>query len=430
MITFFHTADFHFGVENYGKIDAQTGIHTRLLDFKDSLAACVSRAIEEKIDFFLFCGDAYKTPVPTPTQQKTLVTQLLRLHAAKIPVIIVVGNHDHPLSFGKSHALDVFDYLPVDGFHVIARPGVVSLATAHGPVNIVGVPWPTRNYVVSNEQHRLKNNAEIAAYLSDRVGMIISSLATELDPQVPAVLAAHVTMSTGVFSGSERSAIYGNDPVFLPSQLAVVPFDYVALGHLHRYQNLNVGGHPAVVYAGSVERVDFGERKEEKGFCRVILRPECKGVDRCMHEFVRLVTRPMIQIEVTLDATKDYTNQILASLAQYDLTNAIVKIVYHVPDNNPYNKVDLYAITRACSAAHHVVGIFPVYQPATRERRVALSVDMDINTLLDKYLDAKEVAPAKKARALQKAQELLRGDVPDESLAEKNQGSSSQKNFL
>lgn len=407
MITFFHTADFHFGVENYGKIDSQTGMHTRLLDFRDSLAACVTRAIDEKIDFFLFCGDAYKTPVPTPTHQKTLVTQLLRLHAAKIPVIIVVGNHDHPLSFGKSHALDVFDYLPVDGFHVIARPSVVSLSTAHGPVNIVGVPWPTRNYVVSGEQHRFKNNTEIAAYLSERVGMIISSFAAELDPSVPAVLAAHLTVSTGIFSGSERSAVYGNDPVFLPSQLALVPFDYVALGHLHRYQNLNAKGYPAVVYAGSVERVDFGERKEEKGFCRVILSSGLQGSARCSHEFVPLTTRPMIQVEVTLDATKDYTNQILACLAQYDLTNAIVKIVYHVPDNNPYNKVDLYAITRACSAAHHIVGIFPIYQPVARERRAALSVDMDVQTLLDKYLDAKEVAPAKKARVLQKVQELM-----------------------
>jgi len=116
VITFYHAADFHFGIENYGKIDTQTGMHTRLLDFVASLNECVTRAIEEKIDFFLFCGDAYKTAVPTPTQQKALMTLLLKLHAAKIPVVIVVGNHDNPVSFGKSHALDIFDYVPVDGF--------------------------------------------------------------------------------------------------------------------------------------------------------------------------------------------------------------------------------------------------------------------------------------------------------------------------
>jgi DNA repair exonuclease SbcCD nuclease subunit len=60
-IRFIHTADIHFGVENYGRIDPETGIHTRLLDFERAFSACVDRAIAESIDFFIFCGDAYKT---------------------------------------------------------------------------------------------------------------------------------------------------------------------------------------------------------------------------------------------------------------------------------------------------------------------------------------------------------------------------------
>lgn len=410
MITFFHTADFHFGVENYGKIDAQTGMHTRLLDFRDSLSSCITQAIDQKVDFFLFCGDAYKTSVPSPTQQKILMTQLLRLYAAKIPVVIIVGNHDHPLSFGKSHALDIFAYLPVDGFHVIARPSITTLQTTHGPVNIVGIPWPTRNYVVSAEQHRFKNNTEIAAYLSEKVGMIIENLATELDPKIPAVLAAHVTVSSGIFSGSEKCAVFGNDPIFLPSQLALPQFSYVALGHLHRYQNLNPNGTPAVVYSGSVERVDFGERKEVKGFCKVTIdthESSEHGIKKeCTHEFVELPTRPMIQLDIHLEPGKEYTGQILAHLEQHDLTQAIVKIVYHVPEHNPHNKVDLYAIGRACIAAHHLVGVFPVHKPDVRDRRAHLSVHMDFDTLLDKYLNAKEIPREKKNRILQKAKLL------------------------
>ena len=69
-IRFFHTADIHFGVENYGRIDPQSGIHTRLLDFEKVLSLCIDRAIAENIDLFVFAGDAYKTAYPTPTQQK------------------------------------------------------------------------------------------------------------------------------------------------------------------------------------------------------------------------------------------------------------------------------------------------------------------------------------------------------------------------
>ena len=55
VISFIHTADIHFGMENYGKIDPQTGIHTRLLDFEKALNFCIDIAIEKKVDFFLFC---------------------------------------------------------------------------------------------------------------------------------------------------------------------------------------------------------------------------------------------------------------------------------------------------------------------------------------------------------------------------------------
>lgn len=90
----------------------------------------------------------------------------------------------------------------------------------------------------------------------------------------------------------------------MPSQLAIQPFDYVALGHLHRYQDLNPNGYPAIVYSGSIERVDFGERKEAKGFCLV-------NVERnnTTHQFIEGPMRPFIQIEVKLDLQAMKTKQ-------------------------------------------------------------------------------------------------------------------------
>lgn len=399
---FYHTADIHFGVENYGRIDAKTGIHTRLLDFRDSLARVIDRAIEENIDFFLFSGDAYKTAHPTPTQQKLLVEQLLRLYSAGIPVVIVVGNHDHPLSFGKAHALDVFGYLPVDGFYVFSKPELMKIETKSGPVQIIGIPWPARNNVVTNAAHHAKSHQEIAEYLSQRVGQIIQTYAEQVDRTIPAVLAGHLTVSSGVFSGSEKCAVFGTDPIFLPSQLALEQLDYVALGHLHRHQNLNPGGSPAVVYAGSIERVDFGERKEPKGFCSVTIEPSSGNKRTCSYEFIELPTRPMIQVEVIMQEGKDQTEQILFALEKYDLTGAIVKIVYHIQPGKT-DKVDLLAIQRACLHAQYLVGVIPVYKPVTREKRATLTVDMDLATLFDKYLDTKTLDQSKKAILKEKA---------------------------
>ncbi|MDR3549775.1 MAG: exonuclease subunit SbcD, partial [Candidatus Babeliales bacterium] len=212
MIRFIHTADVHFGMENYGRIDAQTGIHTRLLDFEKAFNFCIDTAIEQNVDFFLFCGDAYKTANPSPTQQKLMFKCLLRLYKAGIPAVIVVGNHDNPLSFGKASSLEVFGDLPLEGFYVIDKPTSLVLQTKSGPVQIVGIPWPTRNTISLSNKHVFKTAHEITSYISQAVSHIIADMAKKLDPSIPAVLGSHMTVSSGVFSGSEKRAIYGNDP--------------------------------------------------------------------------------------------------------------------------------------------------------------------------------------------------------------------------
>jgi exonuclease SbcD len=176
MITFVHTADIHFGMENYGRIDPKTGIHSRLLDFVRALNFCIDVAIEKKVDLFLFCGDAYKSHHPTQMQQRLFFECLLRLYQAKIPVIIVVGNHDNPLSFGKAHALNLFEQLPFDGFFVFDKPGIHQVKTKNGPINIVGIPWPTRNTIALDAEYQAQTAAEITTYISAAVSKIIQNL--------------------------------------------------------------------------------------------------------------------------------------------------------------------------------------------------------------------------------------------------------------
>ncbi len=401
MIKFIHTADIHFGMENYGRLDPKTGIHTRLLDFQKALNACIDHAIAHNVDFFMFSGDAYKTAHPSPTQQKLFFNCLMRLFKANIPVVIVIGNHDNPLSFGKAHSLDIFQDLPLEGFHVIAKPAIVPLHTKSGLINIVGIPWPMRNTITMGNTHLHKTSTEITEYISKAVSELIADYARKLDPEIPAILAAHLTVSTGIFSGSEKRAIYGNDPIFSPSQLAIAPFDYVALGHLHRYQNLNPNDYPAIVYSGSIERIDFGERKEDKGFCLV----EIKSKGNATHQFIKGPARPFIQLEVYLKPGIDQTQQILDELETHDITDAVIKIIYHIPEGKK-DMVDIKAIERACLCAMHLVGIIPIRKPETRDRRAAMNVEMDLPTLLGTYFLTKPELKDKKDQLIEKALQL------------------------
>lgn len=402
MITFVHTADIHFGMENYGRIDPKTGIHSRLIDFQKALNECIDRAIAEDIDFFMFSGDAYKTAHPSPTHQRLLSECFFRLFKHHIPIVMVIGNHDHPLTFGKAHALEIFGQLPLEGFHVISKPQNIILKTKSGPVQITGIPWPSRSQVNLSNEHHTRTVSQLTELISNGLADIIQQCAQELDPELPAVLAGHLTVSSGIFSGSEKRAVYGTDPVLLPSHLAREPYDYVALGHLHRYQNLNPHGHPAIVYSGSIERIDFGERKEDKGFCLV------KIVDKKIttHEFIKVSTRPFIQIDVALDDNSSQTEQILAQVRKYSLAGAILKIVYTLPAHIK-DRVDSNVIHNACEAAHYIVGIFPVRPVILKEARAQIKMGMNLPELLQTYCATKpEYAPLKDA-IINTALELL-----------------------
>ncbi len=401
-ITFIHTADIHFGMENYGKIDPKTGIHSRLIDFQKALHECIDHAIARDVDFFMFSGDAYKTPNPSPTHQRLLSECFFRLFKHDIPIVMVIGNHDHPLTFGKSHALEIFGQLPLEGFHVISKPENITLQTKHGPIQITGIPWPTRAQVSLSNEHQNRTAAQLTEIISNSIADIIRNLADKLDSHIPAILAGHLTVSSGIFSGSEKRAVYGNDPVLLPSQLAIEPYEYVALGHLHRYQNLNPNAHPAIVYSGSIERIDFGERKEEKGFCLVTIHEK----NNTTHEFIQVATRPFIQIEIMLNDDSSHTEQILAHVRKHPISNAVLKIVYTLPAHIK-DRVDAHVIHNACETAHYVVGIFPIRPIVVKESRASLKVDMNLQELMLSYCATKPEYLPLQDDMIKKALELV-----------------------
>lgn len=395
MIRFIHVADLHFGVENYGKIDPRTGVNTRLLDFKKAFDQCINHAIREDVDFLLFCGDAYKTAFPTPTQQRLLLDSFFKLFEAKIPAVIIVGNHDNPASFGKTHALDLFSQLPVSGFTVMAKPTAIALETKNGRVNIVGIPWPNRSHLPLNNQTS-SHPRELATAISTRISAIINNFANNLNPDEPAILAAHLTVSTGLYSGSERRAIIGNDPIFLPSQLAIRPFDYVALGHLHRHQK-TLCGNTEIVYPGSIERIDFGEAKDEKGFCIVEIDKNAIDGKTGKSTFMPLATRPFVEINVTLENEEQQTASIISEIKKHNISGAIVKIIYRLSAGTP-DRVDLRALAAACSAAHDLVGIVPIRQMVTRQQRATIATDTSIEHALTSYCATKNISTQQQER--------------------------------
>ena len=261
-----HFSDLHVGMENYGKLDPATGTSSRTRDFLDRLDEVIDYAFAHKADLAVFTGDAFKTRDPEPTQQREFARRIKRL-AEKIPTLLLVGNHDLPGTVARATSLDIYHVLEIPNVIVGYKPGSQLIQTASGPVFLAWMPYPSRNRLLVDEDHKGKSLPELEQALRDVVTGMIRDLSEQAAGQdAPRILAGHFTVSGAVF-GSERSVMLGSDVAVTKSAAAGSAWDYVALGHIHKFQNLTKGeeGSPPVVYAGSLERIDFGEEDEDEG---------------------------------------------------------------------------------------------------------------------------------------------------------------------
>ncbi len=320
-IRMLHFADAHIGMENYGRIDPATGLHSRLQDFLDTLEATVDYAIEHDFDLIVFAGDAFKTRDPNPTQHREFARRIMRAAARGIPVVLLVGNHDVPNAAGKANSLELYGVLQAPNVHVLQRPTILRLDTRRGPVQVAALPHLPRSSLLAREEFRSLGLAELNTLMADKLCRVIDDLAARLDPEVPSVLTAHLSVAEGRV-GSERTIMVGTEMVLPVSALDRPEFDYVALGHLHPHQVLGPGG--KVVYAGSLDRVDFGEEGDAKGFVAVDL---VRGDARW--EFVANRVRPFVTLRVQA-GVEDPTADILRAIESRDLDGAIVKLVVAV----------------------------------------------------------------------------------------------------
>ena len=361
-----HFADVHIGVENYGKLDPETGLSTRLGDFLDTYDEVVSYALESRVDLVLFCGDAYKSRDPSQTHQREFAKRVARLSAEGIPVFLLVGNHDMPHVIGRATSLEIFQTLDVSNVHIGDSLGTYRIQTSAGPVQIVAVPWVRRGAFLARDEMRGLDPDQLNEAIQARLAQIIRSNAENLDESVPAVLAGHVSVGDAS-TGSEQYMMLGRDHFLLKSDVALPQFDYVALGHIHKHQIL--GYDPHVVYSGSLQRIDFGEEDDEKGFCVIELDPGKPQGSRLRDFQVHPVgARNFLTIAVTIDAGDgDPTATVIQAISGYHIEGAVVRLHIKLHSESEGHLRD-GEIRSALESAHFVASVSKeiVDQPRTR----------------------------------------------------------------
>lgn len=407
-----HFADLHIGVENYGRIDSNTGLSTRLLDTLYALDQLVEHALDQKVDLVVLAGDAYKSRDPSQTQQRELAQRLSRLSEAGIPVFLLVGNHDLPHAVGRATAIEIFDTLSVPNVHVGDQIQIYTLSTASGPIQIVALPWPRRSRLLTREDTRGRSIDDINQRVQDLLTQGIQAAAERLDPAVPAILSGHVTVS-GATLGSERTMMLGQDHVLLPSSIHLPVFDYIALGHIHKHQVLREN--PLMVYAGSLQRVDFGEEADPKGFCVVDLDvSRTQGLRLTDFRFHQVEARNFVTVDVKVsEEAEDPTQEVTQAIYRHHLSDAIVRvrIVLSAEQSTKLRETDL---REALKDAHFVASINRQVHGDRRSRIPWDTVEqVDPLNALDLYLKSTNTDDQRHQKLLQFAQELVRAELSD-----------------
>lgn len=326
VIRLLHFADAHIDMANYGRHDPQTSLPVRVMDFLYALDQIVDRAVEEKVDLVIFAGDAYKDRNPQPTFQREWGKRIMRLSQAGIPTILLVGNHDVSPASGRAHTLHEFETLAVPHIYVADRIKLLGPDELGMPVQVITVPWVSRNVLMAREELLNQDVQAVLEALEGRVGEALHKLIQSANPDLPLIVTAHTSVH-GAKYGSERMVMLGQELVLSPALLNSKGVDYVALGHIHQHQNLNGKEHPPIVYPGSIERIDFGEAHEDKGF---VLAEVSQG--HTAWEFVRLKTRRFIDLKVEPQAAETFMAEIWASLpAPEKVAEAICRLQLTYP---------------------------------------------------------------------------------------------------
>jgi len=382
MIKILHLSDIHMGSGfSHGKINPETGLNTRLEDFIRTLSKCIDRAITEPVDLVLFGGDAFPDSTPAPYVQEAFAKQFKRLADAQIPTVLLVGNHDQHSQGNGGASLSIYRTLDVPGFIVGDRIRTHCINTARGNVQVITIPWLTTSVLLTREETRGLTACEIDQLLILRLQEVLEGELRRLQPDIPTVVLAHLMVDRATIGAERHLAVSKISTV--PLALFVRPeIDYVALGHVHKHQNLNPSNQPPVVYPGSIERVDFSEEKEEKGYVLVELSKK-----ETQWRFCPVEVRSFRTIKVDVSQATNPQEKLFKEIAKHPIKDAVVRLVYQLRPEQ-VQEINSSKIAEALQTAHNFTISSEIVSSSTpRIPGFSLGNSFDAIEALTKYIE-------------------------------------------
>jgi exonuclease SbcD len=271
-----HTSDWHLGkvLKGQSRMDEQIAV----------LANIVAIAQAEAPDLAIVAGDLYDTAAPSADAEKVVIRALSALRRYCGAVVVIAGNHDHGARLDAIRPWAEGAGISLRGTLGKAEDHVITGVTAAGQAwRIAALPFVSQRYAVRASEMFELSAADASATYADHLARLIATLTADFnaDPDTVNLVTAHVTVVGGTLGGGERDA-HTIEAYAVPSSVFPASTHYVALGHLHRRQQV-VAACP-VHYCGSPFAVDFGEEEN---------RPSVSIVDVTATTPAKVTPRPI-----------------------------------------------------------------------------------------------------------------------------------------
>lgn len=278
-----HTSDWHLGTALRGHYDRATELFSQV-------ETICNLAEEHKADLLLVAGDVFvrRNMLESTKRLAEVLSPYIR---RGLQVLMLPGNHDDKEHFYMMRALLSAEQRQQEQIHIIDKNEVIII----NGVQFVVMPYPNIPELLEPYKIEASGAKNRNAVLSKAYNNTVTSMLESLDETLPAVFVAHLSVS-GVISKSEKEVNYDEGILMDRAALPFAPnLSYIALGHIHQCQKIT---HKIpCYYSGSMQRMDMGERDDEK--------------------FVLLVdvikNQPTIVTKIPLSATAFYDISLLAS---------------------------------------------------------------------------------------------------------------------
>ena len=317
-------SDIHIGIRYSFRVDLRTGISDRTLDFINALARVVDYAIKEEIDIFVISGDLYDRVTIGPTLLRLVREKIWKpLIKSNIPVILVGGNHDSPQMIEKGSPFGEVTLIP--NSTAVRNPQTFNVTALHSKeeIGFVLLPYMTATQAVTYAEKYMKEEYEKEEHMArsqEFYRTIVNRYVSRLDTKIK-IIVGHFFVESSKIGVIPYPDQLPHEFIFKRDMLPLDQVDLAVFGHIHTPQTLC---DEKVLIPGSLERVDFGETNEDKGF--YILDTMNKSL-----KFISNNPRSLIKVYIEVpEGTENPTDYILNIIKKKNLENAIVRITIRI----------------------------------------------------------------------------------------------------